>query len=72
MWVLPDVLIIIGRIFFYPEEVKEKDYLKYYAENFECVELNSTFYHLPSWESVLSRKGDTPNSFIFCPSLAVT
>lgn len=29
---------------FYPEAVKEKDWLKYYAQRFNCLEVNSSYY----------------------------
>lgn len=30
---------------FYPDNIKEKDFLKYYSEYFDTVEVNSSFYH---------------------------
>jgi uncharacterized protein YecE (DUF72 family) len=33
---------------FYPAKMKEADMLPYYAEHFDTVELNNTFYRLPS------------------------
>jgi len=35
---------------FYPEEVKQKDWLGNYAARFKTVELNSSFYHQPKKE----------------------
>jgi len=36
---------------FYPEGTKPGDYLRYYATQFDTVELNATFYRLPSLAS---------------------
>ncbi len=33
---------------FYPEDVKGSDRLSYYAEQFDTVEVNATFYRLPT------------------------
>ena len=37
---------------FYPEDLPDKQMLRYYAERFRTVEINNTFYRMPS-ESVL-------------------
>ena len=31
---------------FYPEAVKQKDWLRYYGERFNCLEVNATYYRL--------------------------
>jgi len=31
---------------FYPDDVKPKDWLRYYGERFDCLEVNSTYYRL--------------------------
>jgi uncharacterized protein YecE (DUF72 family) len=50
---------------FYPAEVKPPDFLRYYAERFSTVELNTTGYRLPS-EAQFERWGDqVPNGFRF-------
>lgn len=33
---------------FYPEDLRQADWLGYYAREFDAVEINSTFYRLPS------------------------
>jgi len=33
---------------FYPEGTKPADYLRYYAQHFNSVEVDSTFYRIPS------------------------
>jgi len=33
---------------FYTEDLPKAQWLSYYARNFDTVEINNTFYHLPS------------------------
>lgn len=35
---------------FYPEELPQKNWLSFYAEQFNSVEINTTFYRLPKDE----------------------
>ena len=39
---------------FYPSEVKRADFLSYYATQFNAVELNNTFYNMPTAERLFS------------------
>ena len=39
---------------FYPPEVKRADFLSYYATQFNAVELNNTFYNMPTADRLLS------------------
>ena len=39
---------------FYPEDLKRKDFLSYYATQFNSLELNNTFYNMPTAERLLS------------------
>ena len=39
---------------FYPEDLKRKDFLSYYATQFNALELNNTFYSMPTAERLLS------------------
>lgn len=39
---------------FYPPEVKRADFLSYYATQFNALELNNTFYNMPTAERLLS------------------
>ena len=50
---------------FYPEKMKEKDMLRYYAERLHTVEINNTFYRLPSKETLLRWAEQVPESFTF-------
>lgn len=37
---------------FYPHSLKSQDWLAYYAQHFDCVEVGSSFYELPSTDAV--------------------
>ncbi len=50
---------------FYPEDIKQKDWLNYYTKKFDTVELNGSFYHLPKKETFRNWKEVTPDNFIF-------
>lgn len=39
---------------FYPPEIKRADFLSYYATQFNAVELNNTFYNMPTAERIYS------------------
>ena len=39
---------------FYPKDLKRKDFLSYYATQFNALELNNTFYNMPTAERMLS------------------
>ena len=39
---------------FYPEDLKRKDFLSFYATQFNALELNNTFYNMPIAERLLS------------------
>lgn len=50
---------------FYPEDLPDKKMLHYYAERFRTVEINNTFYRMPS-ESVLKNWGkEVAGNFAF-------
>lgn len=40
--------------FFYPQDLKRKDFLPYYATRFNALELNNTFYNMPTADRLLS------------------
>ena len=50
---------------FYPENLKSADYLSYYAEHFDAVEIDSTFYGTPKVSVVRSWNAKTPERFLF-------
>jgi uncharacterized protein YecE (DUF72 family) len=51
---------------FYPKELKSKDFLKYYAERYDAVEMDGTWYRMPTESAVAGWKEATPESFSFC------
>ena len=48
---------------FYPESLKSSDYLPYYSDHFDCLELNSSYYAIPSPSLIKSLYYRTPQSF---------
>jgi uncharacterized protein YecE (DUF72 family) len=50
---------------FYPKELTKKDWLKYYAQHFHTVEINNSFYRLPSEETLKQWREIVPAEFIF-------
>jgi uncharacterized protein YecE (DUF72 family) len=48
---------------FYPED--SKNLLTEYSKNFETVEIDNTFYRIPSKDNVMKWKEETPDDFIF-------
>lgn len=55
---------------FYPKELKPARYLEHYMTRFGCVELNSSFYHLPKRSVTEGWVKKTPDDFMFCPKLS--
>jgi uncharacterized protein YecE (DUF72 family) len=56
----------------YPAGTKPEEFLRFYAERFDTVELNTTGYRLPA-EDQFKRWADTvPDGFRFAPKLALT
>lgn len=51
--------------FFYPEDLPSKDYLTYYSERVNSVEINSTFYRKPTLKTLENWYARTPESFKF-------
>src|ERR1051326_1810628 len=50
---------------FYPAERKPPTWLKFFAERFATVEINNSFYRLPSEEAFAAWKRQTPPDFLF-------
>jgi uncharacterized protein YecE (DUF72 family) len=50
---------------FYPKDLPEKDMLKYYSSQFNSVEINNTFYSMPSAAILQSWKTEVPAGFRF-------
>lgn len=50
---------------FYPDGMPPRDFLSYYAQHFDTVEVDSTFYRSPSPSTVKGWNEKTPKNFIF-------
>lgn len=50
---------------FYPEKLKAKDMLAYYATRLPTVEINNTFYRMPKAEAIQSWRSQVADSFRF-------
>ncbi len=53
----------------YPPGTKPADYLRYYAQHFNSVEVDSTFYRIPSLSTVKGWYEKTPKGFIFAAKI---
>lgn len=50
---------------FYPQQIKVKNHFSYYLQHFNTVEINNSFYRLPSEETFLNWKKIVPDDFIY-------
>jgi len=50
---------------FYPPRCPARRWLAFYAERFDTVELNTTFYRLPRVDAVRRWVAETPDGFLF-------
>ena len=50
---------------FYPKGTRQRDLLAVYAERFESVEINRTFYKLPAAGTMTAWRAQTPADFLF-------
>jgi uncharacterized protein YecE (DUF72 family) len=55
---------------FYPPAARPRDFLRLYAERLPSVELNTTFYGLPSEEQFQIWAGETPPEFRFAVKMS--
>lgn len=53
----------------YPEQSRSRDFLKYYQQQLNTIELNTTFYRIPNQSTVERWKDMTNPSFKFCPKV---
>lgn len=51
--------------FFYPEDLPSKEYLSYYSEHLNSVEINSTFYRRPTLKTLEKWYASTGKDFKF-------
>ena len=50
---------------FYPENLAAGEFLKFYQEKFQTVEINNSFYRLPSEKALMEWRQNVPPGFIF-------
>lgn len=50
---------------FYPAGLKPSQYLSYYAQHFDSLEVDSTFYEVPSPSTIKGWALETPKGFLF-------
>jgi uncharacterized protein YecE (DUF72 family) len=50
---------------FYPQGLRKEQWLEYYAQHFDTVELNNTFYHLPRAQTMVNWHDRVPAGFVF-------
>jgi uncharacterized protein YecE (DUF72 family) len=50
---------------FYPDEVKAKDRLGYISRRFPTLEINASFYRMPTDQAVAAWREQTPDGFLF-------
>jgi uncharacterized protein YecE (DUF72 family) len=50
---------------FYPEKFPSKKMLAHYLQHFNTVELNNSFYRLPTEEAFAAWRDNTPDNFLF-------
>jgi len=53
------------RVRFYPEGLPKARWLAFFADRFSSVEVNNTFYRLPSRETFARWRAETPTGFVF-------
>jgi uncharacterized protein YecE (DUF72 family) len=51
---------------FYPADLLEKQFLQYYASRFNSVEIDYTFYRMPTAKTIDAWRAATPDDFRFC------
>jgi uncharacterized protein YecE (DUF72 family) len=50
---------------FYPQDLAARDFLRFYAEHLPTVEINNTFYRMPTAKLVGGWASEAPDSFVF-------
>src|SRR5581483_2351270 len=54
---------------FFPEHTPPGDFLRLYSHKLSTVEGNTTFYAVPSIETIARWRAETPQGFRFCPKI---
>ena len=50
---------------FYPDDLSQKEWLNFYCDHFQTVEINNSFYQLPSKSTFRKWRDTVPKSFTF-------
>ncbi len=50
---------------FYPDDIKKQDWFTFYARHFDTVEINNTFYNLPSEHTFEQWRKQAPENFCY-------
>ncbi len=50
---------------FYPDDLDPARFLEYYSEQFDTVEVDSTFYRIPSEHTIMEWEKQVPSGFLF-------
>jgi uncharacterized protein YecE (DUF72 family) len=50
---------------FYPEKIPPKEMLRFYSQHLDAVEINNTFYHMPTESVLTSWAAQVPEDFVF-------
>jgi uncharacterized protein YecE (DUF72 family) len=53
------------RELFYPKGLPQTRWFAFYAEHFDTVEINSSFYHLPKTSTFEKRRDQAPGGFCY-------
>ncbi len=55
---------------FFPPHTQQSDFLRLYSRRLSTVEGNTTFYAIPSVETIARWRQETPPEFRFCPKIS--
>lgn len=55
---------------FYPAGLPQRRWLEFYASQFNCTEINASFYRLPTKATVEKWAATTGKNFHFCPKIS--
>jgi uncharacterized protein YecE (DUF72 family) len=50
---------------FYPQKTASKGFLAFYSSRFDTVEVDNTFYRIPTPQAITNWKNQTPDGFLF-------
>jgi uncharacterized protein YecE (DUF72 family) len=55
---------------YYPPNLPARQWLSFYTNDFNTTEINSSFYRIPTIETVQSWISQVPQDFVFCPKMS--